>query len=171
MKRQGGFTLIELVVVIVILGILAVTAAPRFLNLQSDARVSALEGLKGAMQGASGIVYGKSAIEGEERIEKSATPAPDAEGVTTHFGYPTADTGGLVKAVTGLSDDWAWATQTASGSVSTLVATFVAGDLVAGKNDDASSITATECYVTYSEATSADLGQEAKVTLTDTDKC
>ena len=38
MKRQGGFTLIELVVVIVILGILAVTAAPRFLNLQDDAR-------------------------------------------------------------------------------------------------------------------------------------
>ena len=36
MKRQGGFTLIELVVVIVILGILAVTAAPRFLNLQDD---------------------------------------------------------------------------------------------------------------------------------------
>lgn len=49
MKRQGGFTLIELVVVIVILGILAVTAAPRFLNLQDDARESALQGLKGAM--------------------------------------------------------------------------------------------------------------------------
>ena len=50
MKRQGGFTLIELVVVIVILGILAVTAAPRFLNLQDDARDSALEGLKGAIE-------------------------------------------------------------------------------------------------------------------------
>lgn len=56
MKRQGGFTLIELVVVIVILGILAVTAAPRFLNLQSDARASSLDGLKGAMQGAS-VLY------------------------------------------------------------------------------------------------------------------
>lgn len=67
MKRQGGFTLIELVVVIVILGILAVTAAPRFLNLQSDARASSLDGLKGAMQGASGIVFGKAAIQGVER--------------------------------------------------------------------------------------------------------
>ncbi|GHY14243.1 MSHA biogenesis protein MshA [Vibrio cholerae] len=46
MKRQGGFTLIELVVVIVILGILAVTAAPRFLNLQGDARKASLQGLK-----------------------------------------------------------------------------------------------------------------------------
>ncbi|MGL4893853.1 MAG: type II secretion system protein, partial [Shewanella sp.] len=45
MKKQQGFTLIELVVVIIILGILAVTAAPKFINLQGDARVSALNGL------------------------------------------------------------------------------------------------------------------------------
>ncbi|WP_219592386.1 prepilin-type N-terminal cleavage/methylation domain-containing protein, partial [Aeromonas salmonicida] len=37
MKKQAGFTLIELVIVIIILGILAVTAAPKFLNLQGDA--------------------------------------------------------------------------------------------------------------------------------------
>ncbi|WP_162809858.1 type II secretion system protein, partial [Vibrio cholerae] len=64
MKRQGGFTLIELVVVIVILGILAVTAAPRFLNLQGDAREASLQGLKGAIDGAAGIVYGKAAVSG-----------------------------------------------------------------------------------------------------------
>ncbi len=51
MKRQQGFTLIELVVVIIILGILAVTAAPKFINLQSDARTSAIQGMKGAIQG------------------------------------------------------------------------------------------------------------------------
>ena len=48
-KNQKGFTLIELVVVIIILGILAVTAAPKFINLQGDARVSALAGMKAAL--------------------------------------------------------------------------------------------------------------------------
>ncbi|EGQ8961183.1 type II secretion system protein [Vibrio parahaemolyticus] len=104
MKRQGGFTLIELVVVIVILGILAVTAAPRFLNLQSDARASALEGLKGAIDGAAGIVYGKSAIEGEESLASTNDPAPDVENIATNFGFPTvAD---LPEAVNGLANDW-----------------------------------------------------------------
>ena len=79
MKRQGGFTLIELVVVIVILGILAVTAAPRFLNLQDDAKESALQGLAGAMNGAAGITFGKAAIDGVEALADSAI----SEGNTT----------------------------------------------------------------------------------------
>ena len=45
MKNQAGFTLIELVIVIIILGILAVTAAPKFLNLQDDARLAAANGV------------------------------------------------------------------------------------------------------------------------------
>ena len=66
MKRQQGFTLIELVVVIIILGILAVTAAPKFINLQSDARASAIQGMKGAIQGANSLVYSKAALAGKE---------------------------------------------------------------------------------------------------------
>ena len=46
--RQQGFTLIELIVVIVILGILAVTAAPKFMNLTSDANASVVKSLSGA---------------------------------------------------------------------------------------------------------------------------
>ena len=45
MKRSAGFTLIELVIVIIILGILAVTAAPKFLNLRGGARESTLKGM------------------------------------------------------------------------------------------------------------------------------
>ena len=67
MQKQQGFTLIELVVVIIILGILAVTAAPKFINLQGDARVSALAGMKAALQGSNTLVYSKAALAGEEK--------------------------------------------------------------------------------------------------------
>ncbi|HAT8492607.1 type II secretion system protein [Vibrio vulnificus] len=105
MKRQGGFTLIELVVVIVILGILAVTAAPRFLNLQDDARNATLEGLRGALQGGAGIVYGKSAIEGEEAVS-SATVTVASGNVDTAFGYPKATSTALSNTIQGLGDDF-----------------------------------------------------------------
>ncbi|MFV8457633.1 type II secretion system protein [Vibrio owensii] len=68
MKRKSGFTLIELVVVIVILGILAVTAAPRFLNIQDDAREARLEGMKGAIASGLGIGYAKLATTGQEHL-------------------------------------------------------------------------------------------------------
>jgi MSHA pilin protein MshA len=55
---QGGFTLIELVVVIVILGILAAFAIPRFANIAKDARVSALNGLAGSLRSTSALVHG-----------------------------------------------------------------------------------------------------------------
>ncbi|MGS0682504.1 type II secretion system protein [Shewanella sp. 125m-7] len=98
--QKSGFTLIELVVVIIILGLLAVVAAPRFIDLQSDARISSLKGLRAEMHGAMSVLYPKSVLQGlqnkpgedkDDTTDDENVIIIDGQKIHLAYGYPAAD--------------------------------------------------------------------------------
>ncbi len=67
MRNSKGFTLIELVICIVILGIVSVVAFPKFLDIQKDARIAVLHGAREALMTANNQVYAKAVMQSQEQ--------------------------------------------------------------------------------------------------------
>ncbi|WP_417665866.1 type II secretion system protein [Pseudidiomarina sp.] len=156
MKAQKGFTLIELIIVIVVLGILAVTAAPQFFNFSSDARESTLSGLKASMNGASDLVYGKAAIAGVEGDADDGAATPGyvvVDSIDVVYGYPAATASGITSALNIEVADWDIAyTDNADIGVTANVVRFApAGTTPTATFDAANHTTITECYVEYTD--------------------
>lgn len=95
-RQQAGFTLIELVLVIVILAILAATALPRFSDLSTQARVASVNGLAGGIRGAAAVAKSTQLAQG---LASNATIQMDGVNVTMANGYPVAGTGGIDNAL------------------------------------------------------------------------
>lgn len=91
MKRSAGFTLIELVIVIVILGILGAVAAPKLFNLQGDAYGANLNAMKGNISTAMTLANAKAQISGIGLTNTTSTDVPEYAGIEFIAGYPVAD--------------------------------------------------------------------------------
>ena len=86
-NRTHGFTLIELIVVIVILGILAVTAAPKFIDLTGDSRAATLEAVGGAMASGLQLINSRAIID-NEHLGIGVIQIADVE-IPLYNGYPS----------------------------------------------------------------------------------
>jgi len=153
MNNQKGFTLIELVVVIIILGILAVTAAPKFINLQSDARKSTLEGMKGALQGANTLLYSKAAIQSKEKDANSAdannvdTTGDGTDDIKAVYGYVKADATEMAKVLEIDSSEWTIVDPATAVSAADII--IHPADLTPAADK--------KCFVEYTDATDTTL--------------
>ena len=112
---QKGFTLIELVVVIVILGILAVTAAPKFIDLTGDAKASTIEAVRGSLNSAADMAHAKALIadtvDGDISVNGST--------ITLVNGYPNKTSINTLMDIDTSSSDSVFVLDTSGTSVAT----------------------------------------------------
>ena len=159
-KSSGGFTLIELIVVIVILGILAVTAAPKFMNLQGDAKAASLKGVQAALNSAKAMVYARALLNSSEKKE-TATVTVNGQSVNIVYGYPAATQDALGKVLDiDFTNDYKLKVK--EGNAHIYIANASAGD-----GETAYDEFDGKCEVVYTPAADADTPATTVATITD----
>lgn len=153
-RAQSGFTIIELVVVIILLGILAATALPRFMDVDDEAHTSVVNSVQGSLQTGVSMFHAQWMAEGQPGADTQIATYNNLRTNATGFPYGLADRSGGTSTVTDATDCaavWANVLQAGAPTVSTAAD---AASVVGSVTDFTAVATAPDCTFYYTGRTS-----------------
>ena len=165
---QAGFTLIELIVVIVILGILAATALPKFADLGSDARWANLQAGKASLDSVSNMIHGRYLVN-----PSAATTGYSMEGgvtIKTVHGYPasTDEAAGLALQKAAGFEEWQYVKPSTAEAADKTAPATGAGEVVFIPPSVKGTAAGLTCYVKFKEVATA--GEKPTISMGATGK-